>query len=95
MKLPVKLWNFLKAKFRQIDLINRHKAINDLEWEVRELKHIFALLTIGQFVGLPSTPLPIALMLLPDMQEEFSIMLARIDTASAPLSEQFSRLDTL
>lgn len=95
MKWLKNLNDFLLKKYYEIDKINRQKAIDDLEWEVHELKHIFALLTIGQFVGLPSTPLPIALQLLPDMQEEFAIMLSRINTAYSPLSEQFSRLDAV
>lgn len=88
-----KVLHYIKNTYRQLDQINRDKALNDLEWEVQELKHIFALLTIGQFIGLPSTPLPVALKLLPDMQQEFAIMLSKINTAYDPLSEYFSRLD--
>ena len=90
-----KLKKLVVKNYLEIDKINRQKAIDDLEWEVQELKHIFALLTIGQFVGFPSTPLPVALKILPDMHEEFAIMLSKINTAYSPLSEQFSKLDVV
>ena len=95
MKWIQNLKNQFLKKYREIDKINRQKAIDDLEWEVQELKHVFALLTIGQFIGLPSTPLPIAFNILPDMHEEFAIMLAKINTAYSPLSDQFSKLDVV
>lgn len=83
---------YLKRLFKDIDSIHRQKAIEDLEWEVQELKHIFALATMGNFIGLPSTPLPITFALLPDLQEEFAIMLNKINTAHSPLSAHFSKL---
>ncbi len=83
----------IKKFFKGLDQQHRHKAIEDLEWEMHELQHIFGLLTLGYMVGLPSAPLPVAWELLPDMPREFAIMLARLDTAQNPLSEQFSRLD--
>ena len=95
MKWIKNLKDLVLKSYRGIDKINRQKAIDDLEWQVQELKHIFALLTIGQFIGLPSTPLPITLKLLPEMHEEFAIMLSKINTAYSPLSEQFSKLDAL
>lgn len=82
----------LRKLFKDIDSIHRQKAIEDLEWEVQELKHIFALATMGNFIGLPSTPLPITFALLPDLQEEFAIMLNKINTAHSPLSDHFSKL---
>ncbi len=84
---------WLKKLFLRLDQQHRHKAVEDLEWEMRELQHIFALLTLGYMVGLPSAPLPVAWELLPDMPREFAIMLAKMDTAQNPLSEHFSRLD--
>ncbi len=83
------------AYFKDIDKIHRQKAAEDLEWEVQELKHIFALMTMGNFIGLPSAPLPITFELLPDMQEEFTIMLSKINTAHNPLSDHFSKLDVV
>lgn len=86
---------FILKNYKEIDKINRQKAIDDLEWEIQELKHIFALLTIGQFIGLPSTPLFISFQLLPYMHEEFAIMLSKMNTAYSPLSDQFSKLNVV
>ncbi len=88
-----KIYKRITTHFKEIDKIHRQKAIDDLEWEVQEMKHIFALTTMGNFIGMPATPLPIAFELLPDMQEEFSIMLSKINTAHGPLSDHFSKLD--
>jgi len=87
------LFFHLKRLFKDVDKIHRQKAIDDLEWEVQELKHIFALTTMGNFIGMPSVPLPITFTLLPDMQPEFAIMLSKINTAHSPLSDHFSKLD--
>ncbi|KAA3616972.1 MAG: hypothetical protein D8M58_04760 [Calditrichaeota bacterium] len=81
--------------FKDIDKIQRQKAIDDLEWEIQELKHIFALTTMGTFIGIPSIPLSIAFELIPDMKEEFTIMLSKTNTAHNPLSDQFSKLDVI
>ena len=86
-----KILKTLKSNLQQIDAIHRQKAID--EWEVRELKHIFALTTMGMFVGMPSAPLSVTMELLPDMQQEFAILISKIDTAHSPLSDYFSRLD--
>ena len=93
MNILIKIKSLVVKKFRELDKIHRDKAIEDLEWEVQELKHIFAITTMGLFIGLPSTPLPVTFSLLPDMAEEFAIMLAKLDTAHSPLSDQFSKLD--
>lgn len=90
-----KIIDKIRKNYQQIDAINRQKAIDDLQWEVKELKHIFALMTMGTFIGMPSAPLPMTLDLMKDMQEEFIIMLSKIDTAHNPLSDQFSRLDAV
>lgn len=90
-----KILQKIKKQISDFDQIHRKKAISDLEWEVQELKHIFALTTMGVFIGLPSAPLPVTFELLPDMPEEHAIMLAKLDTAHSPLSNQFSKLDSL
>jgi len=85
----------IKKYLAAFDRTNRNKAVEDLEWEIREMQHIFAIVTLGSFIGLPSAPLPIAFELLPDMEMEFAILLAKINTADSPLSEQFSKLDAI
>ena len=95
MKILSKIKSIFIKNFHEIDKIHRDKAIEDLEWEVQELKHIFAITTMGVFIGLPSTPLPITFSLLTDMQEEFAIMLSKLDVAQSPFSDQFSKLDVV
>ena len=95
MKILSRLKSVLVKNYHELDKIHRDKAVEDLEWEVQELKHIFALTTMGFFIGLPATPLPITFHLLPDMHEEFGIMLSKLDVAQSPFSDQFSKLDVL
>ena len=95
MKIFSALKSIIVNSYHRIDKIHRAKAIEDLEWEVQELKHIFALTTMGAFIGLPATPLPITFLLLPDMHEEMAIMLSKLDLAHSPFSDQFSKLDVL
>lgn len=65
--------------------IQREKASEMLEFELKELENIFALLILGGFVGLPAPPAPLALELLPLMERELKIMLARNDLSLDPL----------
>jgi len=64
---------------------NREKAVEVLEFELKELENIFTLLILGAFVGLPSPPAPIAMELLPLMERELTVMLARSDFAQDAL----------
>ncbi len=89
------MWQAIKKFFASIERLNRQKAVEDLEWQVHELQHIFALLTLGALIGQPGAPLSVILALLPDMEEEFAVMLAKIQTSHAPLSDHFSRLDAV
>jgi len=95
IQMMKKLSGHLRASIAQVDDIHRQKAIDDLEWEVTEMKHVFALLSAGCFIGMPVVPLPVTLELLPDAQQEFAIMLSKIPTAQSPLSEQFSKFDAV
>lgn len=72
----------------------RHQAVDVVEWEKSELENIFALLVFGSFVGLPASPSPITLNLLPYMEKELQIMMEKVVTASGPISDLFSHLDT-
>ncbi len=83
----------LKEKLRQLDLFFRSRATQTLEWEAAELENIFTLLTLGQWVGLPSPPPGISLQLLPDMEAMLVRMLQRDDLARSPLSQLFSVLE--
>ncbi|MBN1407356.1 MAG: hypothetical protein JW956_06195 [Calditrichaceae bacterium] len=69
------------------------KAVSVLEWETAELEHIFAISTLGLFIGLPAPPTQITFDLLPDMENEFTLLINKIDSSHAPLSDLFSILD--
>lgn len=73
--------------------VQREKATELLEWEVKEMENIFALLVLGAFVGIPSPPMQITLSLLPMMENELELMLDKVQTAHDPLGELFSVLD--
>ncbi|MDH3237638.1 MAG: hypothetical protein OEM42_01790 [Deltaproteobacteria bacterium] len=85
----------LRGWWRTADQVARAQATEKLEWEVREMENIFALLTLGAFTGLPSPPMQLTLELLPLMERELLLMLEKVDTASDPLAELFSTLNVL
>ena len=70
----------------------RGRAADTLDHEVGELTHIFALLVLGVFVGLPSPPVQITLELMPLMEAELRLMLSKVSVAHDPLGELFSVL---
>jgi hypothetical protein len=72
----------------------RYNAIDIVQCETSELENIFALLVLGSFVGIPASPSPIALNLLPYMEKELQLMMEKVATASGPISYLFSYLDT-
>lgn len=71
----------------------RAKAVATIEYETEELDNIFAILVLGAFIGIPSPPIHITMELMPDMKEEFEIMLEKVSTAHDPLGDLFSVLD--
>ncbi len=82
----------VRAFFQDVQIINRNKATELLEFEVLELRNIFALLLFGSFVGMPAPPVHITLQLLPLMDTEVQIMLRRINVAHDALAEVVSTL---
>lgn len=81
------------SAWRISDQVARSKAVETIEHEVEELDHIFGLLVLGSFVGIPSPPMQISLELMPYMEEELILMMEKVDTASEPLAQLFSVLD--
>jgi hypothetical protein len=71
----------------------RGRAVEAVEYELEELDHIFGILVLGAFIGIPSPPIHITMELLPLMDKELDIMLEKISTAHDPLGELFSVLD--
>jgi hypothetical protein len=84
-----KIKNFIK----QFNEIQRNKLAQGYELEEKELRHIFALLVLGQFVGIPSAPTHLTTELLPEMTDELNYMLQKINSTHDPLAELFSVLD--
>ncbi|MBN2551367.1 MAG: hypothetical protein JXB06_01300 [Spirochaetales bacterium] len=82
----------IRRFFQDLQVINRDKATEMLEFEVLELRNIFALLLFGSFVGMPAPPVHITLQLLPLMEAEVRLMLRRINVAHDALAEVVSTL---
>ena len=93
----IPILNSIKGKmalaFHAADEVMRAKAVGTIEYEVGELENIFAILVLGAFIGIPSPPIHITMALLPEMEEDFEIMLEKVSTAHDPLGELFSVLD--
>lgn len=71
----------------------REVSTSLIEKELEETENIFALLTMGSFVGIPSPPTGIILRILPYMQREVYVMIARsknLDDALAEMAGIFS-----
>jgi len=83
----------IRAIIGIIAQVNREKATEMLEFELKELENIFSLLILGGFVGMPSPPVPIAIELLPFMERELTVMLSRSDLASDALAPLVGMLD--
>jgi hypothetical protein len=82
----------LRLFFQDLQIVNRNKATGMLEFEVLELRNIFALLLFGSFVGMPAPPVHITLQLLPLMEQDVNLMLRRINVAHDALAEVVSTL---
>ncbi len=83
----------LSELIARIDALIRGHATGVIEMEYLEMEHIFALLILGQFVGLPAPPPQITLDLLPVMESHLILLIRRTEVARGPLSELFSTLE--
>jgi hypothetical protein len=79
--------------FKTTDAIMRSRAIETIEYEQEEMENIFAVLIFGAFVGIPSPPIHITMTLLPLVEKELGLMLAKVSTAHDPLGDLFSVLE--
>ena len=82
----------IRDAFGITDTVMRARAVDIIEYEVEELDNIFGILVLGAFVGIPSPPIFISTQLLPLMEKELGVMLAKVATAHDPLGELFSVL---
>ena len=92
MKL-INLKSKIISLWQKFASISGAKAVNTLEWETAELEHVFAITTLGVFIGFPAPPMQITFELLPAMERELTFLINKVDTGNAPLSELFSTLD--
>ena len=79
--------------WKMADGILRGKAVDTIEFELEELYHVFGILVLGSYVGIPSPPMQISLDLMPFMEKELILMMKKVDTANEPISDLFSVLD--
>lgn len=91
--MPRSFGHIIKSAIKIATQVNREKATALLEFEVKELDNIFALLVLGGFAGLPSPPSPIAIELLPYMEKELIMLLSRTDLAQDPIGVLAGMLD--
>ena len=91
--MPKRFGHIIKDVFNTFAQVNREKATGMLDFELKELENIFALLILGGFVGLPSPPSPIAIELLPYMERELIVLLSRSDLSHDPLGVLASMLE--
>jgi len=63
--------------FRSFSQGFRERAVDSIEKELFEMEGSFSLLIFSSLVGLPSPPPMVGLTLLPYMERELSIMLAK------------------
>lgn len=91
--MPLQFGHILKSTLKTLTQVNRGKATGILDFELKELENIFTLLILGGFAGLPSPPSPIAIELLPYMEKELIVLIARADLAQDPLGVLMGMLE--
>ncbi|MEA3437951.1 MAG: hypothetical protein U9R43_15925 [Thermodesulfobacteriota bacterium] len=85
--------NKIFSAWKIADEVARDKAVETIEIEYEELRHIFGVLVLGSFIGMPSPPMQISLDLMPLMEKELLLMMEKVDTANEPLAQLFSTFD--
>jgi hypothetical protein len=55
----------------------RDQSTEYIEFELKELENVFALVLMGSFVGIPSPPTTLVLRLMPYMADEIRVMESR------------------
>ncbi len=83
----------LRKFFEIVVQVQRDKATDMLEFELKELENVFIVLLLGSFIGLPSPPAVMSLELIPYLEKEMHIMISRADMAQDPLGTLLSMLD--
>jgi hypothetical protein len=82
-----------RQALRVVLRVQRGKASGMLEFELKELENAFMLLLLGSLAGYPSPPPALAVELLPCLDAELRLMLARADLAQDPLGALLGMLE--
>jgi hypothetical protein len=77
----------IKGFINGIEIANQNKATDQIEYEAREMEHMFTLLLFGDAVGLPSPPTSVTMELLPLMKDDYERMVLRATQTGNGLSE--------
>ncbi|AEH24202.1 hypothetical protein [Pyrococcus yayanosii] len=77
------LREFLRGFFQSF----KDQSTEYIEFELRELENVFALLLMGSFIGIPSPPTTLTLRLLPHMAREFIVMQRRAENLDDVFAE--------
>jgi len=88
-------WNKLNKLYKVYEEAAKDKATETLEIEINEMENIFSLLVLGSFVGMPSPPMQLTLDLLPYMEDQFKLMLNKVEMANSPISDLLSTFDIM
>ncbi len=93
MKAIEQVKKFFKVFKETFIQVQRDKATEFIEFELKEMENMFVIQMFGSFVGLPSPPIPIVLQIMPYMEKEITLMLSRADSSQDPLGDMVSLFD--
>jgi hypothetical protein len=87
------LREYVRKLLEVVVQVHRDKASGVLEFELKELENFFMLLLLGGLVGIPAPPAAVAVELLPYLEDELRLMIARADLAQDPLGALMGMLE--
>ncbi len=73
------IWQKIKSLWDKFDQFNRENFTGMQQQELAELETVFALLTVGSFIGLPNPPSHLALKTPTKMDREFDILVNSVE----------------
>ncbi len=85
--MPKKILESIQEFLRGVEQSFREQSTEYVEFELRELENVFALLLMGSFIGLPSPPTTLTIRLLPHMARELYVMQRRAEEMDDILGE--------
>ena len=87
------MFHFIFSFLRGILGSLKARSTGYLEFELRELENVFAILLMGSFIGIPSPPTPVVLRVMPYMAREMAVMSRRAEMADDVFGEIAGLLD--